>query len=119
MWRYHAGETVSQIARPLITDDAKYIRYGTWPILAGLDLHDWHVTAPIEERHRSVEFIALPRDLDARYPSECTIHPILDNHSSHISKGTRDYPATRPNRFKYLGIAENQRDARGPSLEGV
>ena len=27
---------------------------------------------------------------------------ILDNHSAHISKETRAYLATRPNRFKYV-----------------
>src|ERR1039457_975976 len=52
--------------------------------------------------HRSVEFIALLQDLDAHYPPECTIRLILDNHSSHISKETRAYLATRPNRFKYV-----------------
>src|SRR5712691_11211973 len=78
------------------------IRYGTWSILAGLDLHDGHVIARVEERHRSVEFIALLQDLDAYYPPHCTIRLILDNHSAHISKQTRAYLATRPNRFKYV-----------------
>jgi transposase len=82
--------------------DHEYIRYGTCSILAALDLHDGHLTARVEERHRSVEFIALLKDLDARYPSECTIRLILHNHSSHISKETRAYLATRPNRFKYV-----------------
>jgi len=87
---------------PTVARDHEYIRYGTWSILAGLDLHDGHITARVEERHRSVEFIALLKDLDARYPPECTIRLILDNHSSHISKETRAYLATRPNRFKYV-----------------
>ncbi len=82
--------------------DSEYIRFGTWSILAGLDLHDGHVTARVEARHRSVEFIALLKDLDAHYPAESTIRLILDNHSSHISKETRTYLATRPNRFKYV-----------------
>src|SRR3989441_465354 len=82
--------------------DSEYIRFGTWSILAGLDLHDGHVTARVEARHRSVEFIALLKDLDTHYPAECTIRLILDNHSSHISKETRAYLATRPNRFKYV-----------------
>jgi len=82
--------------------DSEYIRYGTWSILAALDLHDGHVTARVEERHRSVEFIALLQDLDAYYPTDCTIRMILDNHSAHISKETRAYLATRPNRLKYV-----------------
>src|SRR6266436_2948175 len=83
---------------PTVARDSEYIRLGTWSILAGLDLHDGHVTARVEERHRSVEFVALLKDLDAHYPAKCTIRLILDNHSSHLSKETRDYLATRPNR---------------------
>jgi hypothetical protein len=45
--------------------DYEYIRLGTASILAGLDLHDGHVTARVERRHRSVEFIGLLQDLDA------------------------------------------------------
>jgi transposase len=85
-----------------VARDHEYIRYGAWSILAALDLHDGHVTARVEERHRSVEFIALLQDLDAHYPPDCTIRLVLDNHSSHISKETRAYLATRPNRFKYV-----------------
>src|SRR6266536_6710444 len=71
-------------------------------MLAGLVLHDGHAVARVEERHRSVEFIALLQDLDAYYLPHCTIRLILDNHSAHISKQTRAYLATRPNRFKYV-----------------
>ena len=87
---------------PTVARDHEYVRHGTWSILAALDLHDGHVTARVEERHRSVEFIALLKDLDAHYPPECTIRIVLDNHSAHISKETRGYLATRPNRFKYM-----------------
>jgi transposase len=87
---------------PTVARDHEYIRYGTWSILAALDLHDGHVTARVEERHRSVEFIALLKDLDALYPPDCTIRLVLDNHSAHTSQETRAYLATRPNRFKYV-----------------
>ena len=42
------------------------------------------------------------KDLDAHYPAEAQIRLILDNHSAHISKETRAYLATRPNRFCYV-----------------
>lgn len=87
---------------PTVARDHEYVRHGTWSILAALDLHDGQVTARVEERHRSVEFIALLKDLDAHYPPDCMIRLVLDNHSSHISKETRAYLATRPNRFKYV-----------------
>ncbi|MCZ2154964.1 MAG: hypothetical protein LC114_13865 [Bryobacterales bacterium] len=56
----------------------------------------------VDWRHRSREFIALLKDLDAQYPSACTIRLIPDNHSAHISKETQAYLATRPNRFQYV-----------------
>src|SRR5258708_15222892 len=71
----------AQVAR-----DHEYKRLGTCSILAALDLHDGHVTARVEHRHRSIEFIALLQDLDNYYPAECTIRLIMDNHSSHISQ---------------------------------
>src|SRR5260370_21153614 len=81
--------------------DHEYKRHGTLSILASLDLHDGHVVARVEERHRSREVIALLRALDGYYPDGVTIRVILDNHSAHISKETRAYLATRPNRFSY------------------
>ena len=87
---------------PTFARDHEYIRHGRWSILASLDLLDGHIIARVEERHRSIEFIGLLKDLDAYYPPECTIRLILDNHSSHSSKETRTFLATRPNRFKYV-----------------
>jgi transposase len=87
---------------PAVGRDHEYKRHGTLSILASLDLQDGHVVARVEERHRSREFVALLRDLDAHYPPGVTIRIILDNHSAHISKETRAYLASRPNRFKYV-----------------
>ncbi|HYL72561.1 MAG TPA: IS630 family transposase [Bryobacteraceae bacterium] len=85
-----------------LSRDHEYKRLGTCSILAGLDLHDGHVTARVERRHRSREFIALLQDLDQHYPCQCTIRLILDNHSAHVSKETRAFLQTKPNRFKYV-----------------
>src|SRR5277367_5728699 len=87
---------------PKIGRDHEYKRLGTCSILAALDLQDGHTTARVEDRHRSVEFIGLLSDLDTRYPPECIIRIILDNHSAHISKETRAFLSTRPNRFQYV-----------------
>jgi len=87
---------------PTLARDHEYERLGTCSILAALDLHTGHVTAQVERRHRSREFIALLKDLDAYYPPDYTLRLILDNHSAHISKETRAFLATRPNRFKYV-----------------
>lgn len=82
--------------------DYEYKRLGTASILAGLDLQDGHVTARVERRHRSREFVQLLQDLEAHYPPGAVIRIILDNHSAHISKETRLYLASRPNRFRYV-----------------
>jgi transposase len=82
--------------------DYEYVRRGTVSILAGIDLHSGHIFGNVEDRHRSVEFIALLEQLDDYYPSEAIIRVVLDNHSAHISKETMAYLATRPGRFEYV-----------------
>jgi transposase len=87
--------------------DYEYIRHGTVSILAGIDLHSGHIFANVEDRHRSVEFIALLKRFDEYYPSEAIIRVVLDNHSAHISKETLAYLATRPGRFEYVHTPKN------------
>ena len=82
--------------------DYEYVRHGTVSILAGIDLHSGHIFANVEDRHRSVEFIALLKRFDDYYPPEAIIRVVLDNHSAHISKETQAYLATRPGRFEYV-----------------
>jgi transposase len=82
--------------------DYEYIRHGTVSILAGVDLHDGHIIAQVHDRHRSREFVELLKEIDAYYPPNIVIRVILDNHSSHISKETMRYLATRPGRFVYV-----------------
>jgi len=60
--------------------DCEYVRHGTVSILAGIDLHSGHIFADVQERHRSVEFIALLKQLDEHYPPEGVIRVVLDNH---------------------------------------
>jgi transposase/transposase-like protein len=92
---------------PRIGRDHEYKRLGTCSILAALDLHNGHVTARVERRHRSREFIALLKDLDAYYPGESVIRLIMDNHSAHLSQETQTFLATRPNRFQYVLIPKH------------
>lgn len=87
---------------PAIGRDYEYIRRGGVSILAGIDLHSGHIFANVEDRHRSLEFIALLKRLDEHYPPEAIIRVVLDNHSAHISKETMAYLGTRPGRFEYV-----------------
>lgn len=84
---------------PGLGRDHEYRRMGTCSIIAGLDLLTGKVIARVEPRHRSREFVALLQDIDAAYPPELKIRLLLDNHSAHVSRETRAYLSTRPNRF--------------------
>lgn len=81
--------------------DYEYIRHGTLSLLAGIDLLSGEVLGFVRERHRSAEFIEFLRLTDAHYPQKARIRIVLDNHSAHISKQTRAYLDTVPNRFEF------------------
>ena len=87
---------------PTVGRDYEYVRHGTVSLLAGIDLHSGHLFANVQDRHRSVEFIGLLKQLDAHYPPEAIIRVVLDNHSAHISRETVAYLSTRPGRFEYV-----------------
>jgi len=82
--------------------DTEYIRHGTLSLLCGIDLVNGKVLGRVEQRHRSREFIAWLKQADATYPTGATIRLVLDNHSAHLSKETRAYLATIPNRFEFI-----------------
>jgi transposase len=81
--------------------DHEYIRHGTLSLLAGIDLLSGEVLGLVRKRHRSVEFIEFLKLADAHYPAGARIRVVRDNHSAHISKETRSFLATLPNRFEF------------------
>ncbi|MDZ7367983.1 MAG: IS630 family transposase, partial [candidate division KSB1 bacterium] len=82
--------------------DYEYKRLGTVSLLGAIDLFSGRVHGLVRNRHRSREFIEMLQHLDSFYPKEMKIRIILDNHSAHISKETRKYLATIPNRFEFV-----------------
>lgn len=82
--------------------DYEYKRLGTVSLLAGLDLHSGRVIETISNTHKSSDFIAFLRKLDGVYPTHQKIRLLLDNHSAHISRETRDYLDTVPQRFAFV-----------------
>jgi len=82
--------------------DHEYKRLGTISILAGIDLISGFVHWRLEERHRSKEFVEFLKDMDKHYAKVDKVRVLLDNHSAHISKETRRYLATVPNRFEFV-----------------
>lgn len=85
-----------------IARDYEYKRHGTVSLLAGIDLLNGQVHGMVADRHRSREFVQYLNMLDSIYSKDITIRIILDNHSAHISKETRKYLATVPNRFDFV-----------------
>jgi len=82
--------------------DYEYKRHGTLSLLAGIDLLNGEAIPLVRETHKSSDFIAFLKILDSKYPEEEKIRLILDNHSSHISKETKNFLATKPNRFEFV-----------------
>jgi len=97
--------------------DGEYVRLGTISLLAGLDLHSGRITEIVRDTHTSGDFIDFLKKLDEGYAPNQRIRLVLDNHSAHISKETRDYLETVPQRFTFvftpkhgswLNLIENQ-----------
>jgi len=87
---------------PCVSRDYEYIRHGTVSLMAGIDLLTGKVHGHVVNRHRSREFVAFLKDLDTIYAHVTKIRIVLDNHSAHLSKETRAYLATVPNRFEFV-----------------
>lgn len=85
-----------------ITRDYEYVRHGTVSLLAGIDLHSGIVTEVVRDTHKSADFIVFLQKLDETYPAGQVLRLVLDNHSAHISKETRTYLATKPQRFVFI-----------------
>lgn len=85
-----------------ISRDYEYKRLGTVSLLASIDLLSGRVHGQIKNRHRSKEFIEHLKYLDSFYKNKVKIKIILDNHSAHISKETKQYLKTAPNRFEFI-----------------
>src|SRR5215475_11625231 len=82
--------------------DYEYVRLGTVSLLAGLDLHDGRITEIVSDTHNSADFVAFLKKLDATYAPHQKIRLVLDNHSAHISKETRNYLETVAQRFIFV-----------------
>jgi len=82
--------------------DYEYKRLGTVSLLAAIDLHTGKITPLVSSRHRSKEFIIFLKKLHAEYPLDWKIRVVLDNHSSHVSKETKEFLKTMPGRFEFV-----------------
>ncbi len=99
--------TTSADRRPVkgsgvVQRDYEYVRKGTISLLAGIDLLTGETIPYISDTHKSSDFIVFLKKLDEKYPKGDKIRLILDNHSAHTSKETREYLTTMKGRFEFV-----------------
>jgi transposase len=85
-----------------IQRDSEYVRHGTLSLLAGIDLLTGEAIPLVSQTHKSSDFIEFLKILDNKYPENEKIRLILDNHSAHTSKETREYLESKPGRFEFV-----------------
>lgn len=88
--------------RSTIKRDYEYKRLGTLSLLASIDLLTGTATPLVSDTHKSSDYVAFLKILDAQYPKGDLIRIVLDNVSVHTSAETRAYLATVPGRFEFV-----------------
>jgi putative transposase len=73
-----------------------YVRHGTTPLFAALDIATGTVFTECKPRHRHQEFLAFLRRLDECIPAELDVHLIVDNYATHKHAKVRTWLAQRP-----------------------
>lgn len=76
-----------------------YKRHGTTTLFAALDLASGRVIGELHRRHRSKEFLAFLRTVEASVPAELEVHLIMDNYGTHKTPSVKAWLA-RHSRFQ-------------------
>ena len=73
-----------------------YVRHGTSSLYAALDLASGQVIGSLHARHRSQEFLAFLKKIDAEVPAELDCHVVLDNASTHKTPAVKRWLTSHP-----------------------
>jgi transposase len=73
-----------------------YERHGTTSLFAALDLATGRVIGELHRRHRSQEFLAFLRTIEANVPAKLDVHLILDNYGTHKTPSVKAWFARHP-----------------------
>lgn len=76
-----------------------YVRHGVTNLYAALNVASGKVIGAFASRHRHKEYMEFLDLVDRRTSKKKVLHLIVDNASSHDTKGVRDFLAARPGRF--------------------
>jgi len=60
-----------------------YRRHGTTSLFAALDVATGKVMGMCAQRHRSKEFLAFLKQIEANVPADLSVHLVLDNYATH------------------------------------
>lgn len=73
-----------------------YVRHGTSSLYAALDLATGQVIGALHSRHRSQEFLAFLKKIDAEVPADLDCHVVLDNASTHKTPAVKRWLTNHP-----------------------
>jgi transposase len=73
-----------------------YVRHGTSSLYAALDLCTGQVIGSLHSRHRSQEFLAFLKKIDAAVPADLDCHVVLDNASTHKTPQVKRWLTAHP-----------------------
>lgn len=73
-----------------------YVRHGTSSLYAALDLASGQVIGSLHARHRSQEFLAFLKKIDAEVPADLDVHLVLDNASTHKTPTVKRWLTNHP-----------------------
>lgn len=60
-----------------------YVRHGTTPLFAALDIANGQVLTQCRFRHRHQEFLGFLEHIEAKVPPDLDIHLVIDNYAAH------------------------------------
>ena len=90
-----AATTPAAPGRPA-RQEFEYVRHGTASLLAALEVHTGEVIATDIVANNSVTFIDFLERLDRQVAPDLSLHLVLDNGSSHVSKATTAWLGDHP-----------------------
>lgn len=73
-----------------------YVRHGTSSLYAALDLATGKVIGSLHARHRSQEFLAFLKKIDAEVPADLECHVVVDNASTHKTPAVKRWLTAHP-----------------------
>lgn len=77
-----------------------YLRHGTVDLFAALNVATGAILARCKQRHRSQDFVAFLRDIDASVEPALEVHVVLDNLSAHKTPAVHRWLLRHP-RFRF------------------